>query len=80
MDGRLEKSLEPINPFPWVQCFAGEPPDDFPELFQDKRAGIERLIKVLIFCMEYMVRYMVVPSPEARKTDGSSTAFFSFSI
>lgn len=62
MDGRLEKSLE--HPFPVVfSCFAGEPPDDFPELFQDKRAGIERLIKVLIFCMEYMVRYMVVPSP-----------------
>ena len=50
MDGRLEKSLEPINPFPVVfSCFAGEPPDDFPELFQDKRAGIERLIKGLDF-------------------------------
>jgi len=43
---------------PTIVCRANRIPDEW---YKDKRAGIERLIKVLIFCMEYMVRYMVVP-------------------
>lgn len=38
---------------------------------QDKKAGIERLIKVLIFCMEYMVRYMVVSGTPSDTCDVS---------
>ncbi|CAJ1380500.1 unnamed protein product [Effrenium voratum] len=43
---------------PTIVCRANRIPDEW---YKDKKAGIERLIKVLIFCMEYMVRYMVVP-------------------
>ncbi|CAK9113081.1 Sec14 cytosolic factor (Phosphatidylinositol/phosphatidyl-choline transfer protein) (PI/PC TP) (Sporulation-specific protein 20) [Durusdinium trenchii] len=43
---------------PTIVCRANRIPDEW---YKDKKAGIERLIKVLIFCMEYMCRYMVVP-------------------
>ncbi|CAE7560718.1 sec14 [Symbiodinium pilosum] len=43
---------------PTIICRANRIPDEW---YKDKAAGIERLIKVLIFSMEYMVRYMVVP-------------------
>ena len=39
---------------------------------QDKAAGIERLIKVLIFSMEYMVRYMVVPDAQVHGLEKAS--------
>lgn len=43
---------------PTIVCRANRIPDEW---YKDKAAGIERLIRVLIFSMEYMVRYMVVP-------------------
>jgi len=43
---------------PTIVCRANRIP---PEWYKDKKTGTEKLIRVLIFCMEYMVRYMCVP-------------------
>eukprot|EP00931_Biecheleriopsis_adriatica_P061191 TRINITY_DN3678_c0_g1_i1.p1 TRINITY_DN3678_c0_g1~~TRINITY_DN3678_c0_g1_i1.p1 ORF type:complete len:484 (+),score=123.15 TRINITY_DN3678_c0_g1_i1:208-1659(+) len=43
---------------PTIICRANRIPNEW---YKDKKTGTERLIRVLIFCMEYMVRYMCVP-------------------
>lgn len=43
---------------PTIVCRASRIPNEW---YRDKKAGLEKLIRTLIFCMEYMIRYMVVP-------------------
>eukprot|EP00933_Yihiella_yeosuensis_P068018 TRINITY_DN7324_c0_g1_i2.p1 TRINITY_DN7324_c0_g1~~TRINITY_DN7324_c0_g1_i2.p1 ORF type:complete len:519 (-),score=142.40 TRINITY_DN7324_c0_g1_i2:170-1561(-) len=43
---------------PTLVCRALRIPNDW---YKDKKAGLDKLIRTLIFCMEYMIRYMVVP-------------------